>query len=465
MLTFRPITAKDFLILRPYYEHCTYRLCEYSVGVKYMWQHSLHSEYTIVEDCLIIRNTIHGNVMYDFPIPGPNGSVEKGLLAVEDHCREIGQRPVFSIVPESQGCRMAMRYAKVSITNEWSWRDYIYLSQDLAKFEGRRYSGQRNHINKFRKNHEGAEFLPLTAEHKDLIEQFWVDYEAEFAKDSDGAKKELEVAKDLFTYLDTGIFRAGGILYEGKLIAIALAEKCGDTLVCHIEKALYSHAGVYPTMVQAFAGYYADDCLWINREDDGQDKGLRTSKMQYLPSERAGKLCFAVGNELDSLEELPQLTTARLTLSAFTEEDKAAYNALCLDDERNRYWGYDYRKDLQGELTEDYFLDVAKKDFDARLAANFAIRLDGKCIGEAVLYNGDWRGGMELGCRIAPEYAGNGYGAEAFAAVAEWGLYKLGLLKVVAKCYRENEPSFKMLSSCMRKVSEDEKFFYFEKLI
>lgn len=70
---------------------------------------------------------------------------------------------------------------------------------------------------------------------------------------------------------------------------------------------------------------------------------------------------------------------------------------------------------------------------------NFAVRLEGKLIGEAVLYNFDYRGGAELGCRIDKAYAGNGYGTEAFRAAAEWGLYQVNLNRVVAKCYRENE--------------------------
>ena len=60
---------------------------------------------------------------------------------------------------------------------------------------------------------------------------------------------------------------------------------------------------------------------------------------------------------------------------------------------------------------------------------------------------------QELGCRIDKAYAGNGYGTEAFAAVAEWGLYKIHLSRVVAKCYKENQASYKMLSACMRTVS------------
>ena len=62
-----------------------------------------------------------------------------------------------------------------------------------------------------------------------------------------------------------------------------------------------------------------------------------------------------------------------------------------------------------------------------------------------------------------PEFAGNGYGAEAFRRAAEWSLYELGLHRLVAKCYKENEASPKMLSACMRASGEDETFYYFEK--
>ena len=120
---------------------------------------------------------------------------------------------------------------------------------------------------------------------------------------------------------------------------------------------------------------------------------------------------------------------------------------------------------LGGEVQERSFFEVAKRDFENRLAVNFALRLDGKFIGEAVLYNFDGRGSAELGCRVDSAYAGHGYGTEAFAAVADWGLYKLQLSRVVAKCFKENTASYKMLSSCMRRNGEDETFYYFEKLV
>ena len=251
---------------------------------------------------------------------------------------------------------------------------------------------------------------------------------------------------------------------DGKLLSLAMAERCGDTLHIHIEKALSGYEGVYPATVQEFARCYAVDRVrYLNREDDANDRGLRTSKMQYLPALLAEKYCFDVENELFALDSVPTLKTERLLLSALTDADRDAYNALCLDDERNRYWGYDYRSDWKGEPLEDYFLAVARQDFANHTAVNFAVRLDGALIGEAVLYRFDWRGGAELGCRIAPAFAHNGYGTEAFSAVADWALYRLELSHVVAKCYRENEASYRMLSSCMRRSGEDETFFYFNK--
>ena len=217
-----------------------------------------------------------------------------------------------------------------------------------------------------------------------------------------------------------------------------MAERCGDTLQIHIEKALYGYEGVYPATVQAFAQEFAvDGVRWLNREDDAGDKGLRTSKLQYLPDHLGAKLRF--------------------------DEDKAAYNTLCLDDDRNRWWGYDFRKDYDGTPYEDYFLAVAREDCARSRAVNFAVRLDGALIGEVVLYRFDSRGGAELGCRVSPDFAGHGYGTEAFAAVADWALYRLHLAHVVAKCYKENDASYRMLSSCMHRAGEDETFFYFDK--
>ena len=467
MIIFKPVTKQDGAKLRKYYQNCNYGLCEYSVGTKLMWRPVLHPAWAEVAGCLVVRNEHDGHWVFDYPVPGPEGDEDAALEAIEAYCLENGAAPVISVVPECKAPRLLARYPYVRVSDIRTWRDYVYYREDLQLFAGRRYSGQRNHIKKFRTQWPEAFFRPLTAEDAPIIDRFWEDYAAEFPKgDNAKARDELKLAKQMLKMAGKSWFLAGGMFDGERLIALSLAERCGDTLIIHIEKALYSYTGVYPTLVQEFALAFGDNCQWINREDDAADRGLRTSKLQYGPAKLAPKYCFEPQNELlQHVNAIPELKTERLTLSALTEADIPAYNALVLDGERNRWWGYDDVGGLGGPVEERSFFNVAQRDFEARQAVNFAVRLDGKLIGEAVLYRFDCRGGAELGCRIDKAYAGNGYGTEAFAAVANWGLYKVHLTRVVAKCFRENQASYHMLSSCMRKNGEDETFFYFEKLV
>ena len=467
MLTFRPVTQRDAGRLRRYYENCEYELCEYSLGTKLMWRNWLKPYWAEAAGCLIIRNTDDGRWVFDYPVAGPEGDEDAALCAIEAECLAAGVLPVISVVPESRAGRLLQRYPYVHVSNVRTWRDYLYYREDLQLFAGRRYSGQRNHIRKFQARCPGAVFRALTAEDRAAVEQFWTDYEAEFPKgDNPRALDELKYAKRMLRLAGKPWFRTGGYFDGEKLIALSLAEKCGNTLIIHIEKALYSYTGVYPALVQAFVTAFGEGCEYINREDDAADKGLRASKTQYGPCRLAPKYAFEPRNELLShVAEIPELKTPRLTLTALREEDIPAYNALVLDGERNKWWGYDDVGGLGGPVEERSFFEVAERDFANRLAVNFAVRLDGKLIGEAVLYNFDCRGSAELGCRIDRAFDGNGYGTEAFAAAADWGLYKVHLSRVVAKCYKENAASYKMLSSCMKRSGEDETFYYFKKLM
>ena len=463
-MEFKSVTQRDLSRLRRYYMTCNYGLCEYTAMVKLMWRDYLNPAWAEAAGCLIIRNLINGKICFDYPIPGPDGDEDAALEAVERWCTENGAPLEISVVPAEKAPRLLARYPRARVSNLRVWRDYVYAAADLRDFPGRHYAGQRNHINKFRSVCPDAVFRVLGKEDRALVEEFFCEYERRFSKTGLKAERDLRFGEKMIGLLGKPFFVCGGLEHEGKLLSVAQAEKCGETLFIHIERALNDYPGVYPATVQAFARAFARPPVrWINREDDADDKGLRTSKLQYRPAFLAEKYCFDVENELYALDAIPTIRTERLTLSPLTDADREAYNRLCLDDERNRWWGYDYRKDWKGEPLEEYFLNVTREDLSRHTALNFAVRLDGALIGEAVFYNFNWRGSAELGCRIAPEYAGNGYGAEAFAAAAEWGLYIFQLDTITAKCYKENVASFRMLSACMRKTGEDETFFYFRK--
>ncbi len=153
---------------------------------------------------------------------------------------------------------------------------------------------------------------------------------------------------------------------------------------------------------------------------------------------------------------------AVISLSKLRDSDSDDYDRLCLDDEHNRLWGYDYRKDIPEPQPGD-FLAAAKSLLAAGSALSLAIRLDGKFIGEVVYFVVDGKGGAKLGWRLLPEYCGKGLAATAFRMAGDFGLYTIGFAKLKAYCYRENVASAKAIEKSMKCTGEDEKFIYFER--
>ena len=158
MLDFKPVQVKSAVRLRKYYSGCTYRLCEYSVGVKLMWRSHWHPVFAETNGCLVVLNhTEHSGYLFDYPVPLPGeGDVDAALDEIDRWCLEKGIAPAFGVVPAEEREHLMERYPYTTVDNDRLWQDYLYRAEDFITFAGRRYSGQRNHINKFRKLYPDA---------------------------------------------------------------------------------------------------------------------------------------------------------------------------------------------------------------------------------------------------------------------------------------------------------------------
>ena len=117
MLQFQPITLETAARVRQYFAECNYRLCEYSIGVKLMWNDYLHASFAEAAGCLIIRNCIKGQTQFDYPIPGPDGNVDEALRHIERWCTESGTRLILSLVPEDQAVNLLQHMGYSNIQN------------------------------------------------------------------------------------------------------------------------------------------------------------------------------------------------------------------------------------------------------------------------------------------------------------------------------------------------------------
>ena len=83
-------------------------------------------------------------------------------------------------------------------------------------------------------------------------------------------------------------------------------------------------------------------------------------------------------------------------------------------------------------------------------------------IGELVLHNFDYFGGVEIGFRFFKDYQGQGYATESAGAIKEFAFNELGAKKVKSRCYKENLPSKKLIERLgLKKCDEDGTHYYF----
>lgn len=454
--------------LAEYYRRCEFDICEYTLGIKLMCEELYHYAFAEAYGCLICRDEYAGKIYFDYPITGGEGAdVDAAIGEIERYCLEADEPLRWTTLPPEVLGTLLARYDGARVYQTYYCTDYLYRVEDLRDYEGKKYAGQRNHVRRFHRACPTAIFRPLTPADRPLLDRFFARFYESFPRKDEESVQEMRASAELLALPNRDLFRCGCMELDGEIIGVAVGEKCGDVLVEHVEKALAAdYEGVYPAMLSAFVRLFGADCRMVNREDDAMERGLRNSKMQYHPARLAQKFDVDVENILYLIDEIPTLRTDRLILDAITEADAESYGALCLDDGHNRYWGYDYREDLDGQTANGtYFCRVAQQDFSSRRAINFAVRQNGAFIGEVVLYRFDNRGSAEIGFRILPAYTRRGYAREAAAAVLDWALYTLGMTSVRAKCFAQNESSQRVLSSLMRQTHADDGMLYFERRI
>ena len=455
MLDFRKLDKSDIQTIRPYLATSS-RVCSKAVGVMYMWSDFFDTEIAAYDGGIILKNRLEGQDLFLTP---RGESAAKGLSLIEEYEREKGGEMIFYSVDDEDLALLSTRYPAIEIKCERDYADYLYLASDLAEYKGKKYHGQKNHKNKFLKQYPDHEFLPFGKEDLPAVYAFLEEHKA-LAPRSEGELIEYDCCYRLLGAMDELDLLTAMIRVEGKIVAISVGEVLNDSLIIHIEKALPSYSGVYPTMCSLFAERYGGDLTYINREDDSGDEGLRTSKTQYHPIALLEKRMAFCRFSRPFL--LPTIFTDRLVIDRFSIADMEWYASLATDEDRNRYWGYDYKLDLGGEEPNAaHFERVLTEDEGRGVCYSYKIAtITGEPVGEAVIYNFRADGSAELGLRIAREQTGKGYGREAYKAVAEQALSLLP--KLHARCFKANTQSKKMiLAAGFTLVREDEKMLYF----
>lgn len=453
---------KNVNIIKPYLLTKKEPFCDLSVGVKYMWRDDFIIDYAIYNDTLIMKETCpdYKDAFY-FPL---GKDVEGALSQIEDYTTKNFMPLQFCCIDNQTAAYLNQRYNSVSITNDRDWSDYIYDAEKFKTYSGKKYSGQRNHVNKFTKLYPDYIFKQIEREDFAKIKEFLDAYNSknEYLRWSEKVEQQkvFDLVENMFELDQVG----GLIEVDGKVVAFSVGEKINDTLIVHIEKALTEYAGVYPTMAKEFAVHFADKGIkYINREEDCGDVGLRISKLQYGPIDVKEKNLIKVKTLFDKIGAMVHITAEDLVLTDHNERDMVDYYELYTDDDLNKWWGYDYREDLgDGAPTPEYFYSFQNLLKQRKEEYSLLVKKQGIVLGEVVLHNFDYFGGVEVGFRLKREHHGKGYATIAVKALIDYAFETLGAKKVKTRCFKQNQPSFNLIKRLgFTKESQSDTHYFF----
>lgn len=286
MLSFEKLEPEHLELLKHYLGHVTYETCDYTpVGIM-MWRDYFYIHIAEKDDTLYFLSR-YGNIGRCFSFPVRKDGKTPTYEAVENislYAKENNLPLRFCTVPESQ-LPILVEYMgdSCNVITDKAWYDYIYLAEDLASLRGRKYNGQRNHINRFQKQYKDYSFIPIEASNIDMVKEFSETFCDRGADKIDMKEYESRAVVEVFDYFLSSDLVGGFIEHEGRILAIAVGEKIGDTMYQHIEKALPSINGAYQTVAREFASTFASECMFINREEDEGIEGLRRAKEALHP--------------------------------------------------------------------------------------------------------------------------------------------------------------------------------------
>lgn len=277
-MKFKKVELKDFGKLKKILNNYTGRICDISPANLVMWRDYYDISYYLGDDGYAFRfGDMDDTVSYYCEA---NKELVKKIIASE------GGSACFSCLAPSELEFFKQNFDCNEARHDRDWDDYIYNSLDIIELAGRRYSGQRNHINRFNKLYPDAVFEEITDENIKDVKAFNHGYFHEFGNEkAKVAEYEEKYLEEQLDNLDIYSQCTGVLKVSGEIVGFSIGEIVGKTLIVHTEKANTKFSGVYPALVNLFAKKYAPDTLYINREEDCGEAGLRTSKLSYHPIE------------------------------------------------------------------------------------------------------------------------------------------------------------------------------------
>jgi hypothetical protein len=286
MLNFKRIGLEDKVWMDELIAAADKASCSQNFTNLFIWADTYNHLVARMNDYLVVKGGLGDVKRYLFPTGC--GDIRPVIAAMMQDALACGHEFVMvGLLPEDAALLEKLYKGSFEFKKWRDGFDYVYLLEKLILLPGRKLHAKRNHINFFIENNDWT-FEPINRENLGECRKMNEEWYREKGQSCNAglANERRAVDKCFENYSELGL--EGGLLRaSGRIVAYTIGEPLNsDTYVIHIEKAFSSIRGAYQMINREFASYIRDNhphIIYVNREDDTGDKGLRRAKMSYYP--------------------------------------------------------------------------------------------------------------------------------------------------------------------------------------
>ena len=225
---------------------------------------------------------------YAFPSGGDLSRIRDAIELLSEDAFASGVPFEFCFLSEAQTRLLEQLYpGRFSFSCDERESDYIYLTENLSSFKGRKYHKHRNRASKFERTYPDLAVRkiedPGTAADAWTVEEKWL---AERSENNEMIAAEKHAIREALTDFDALGLRGIVIYAAGRPAAMSIAAEIGSKVSDILfEKSYgeYADNGGYSVVCRSMAGALTGK-EYINREEDLGISGLKRSKMSYRPT-------------------------------------------------------------------------------------------------------------------------------------------------------------------------------------
>jgi uncharacterized protein len=294
-MNFKKLTPSDYTKYKHFFANQKYIHSAYSLSSIIVWRTEFFQPYGAVDgDTLIVgaEFTKHKDKRHlILPVSISNEYTPEKLCQL---AKDTGYEQFF-FVTEAYINRYGTDQIKLffKISEQTAFKDYVYLTRDLATLEGNKYSKKRNLVTQFKREFVARKLIktePITK----AVTRECIEFLEKWCEERDCDQKtheELYCEKQaaINTLENIEILDINGLLLriEDEVSAFGMASRLtSDMGVFQFEKAFSKIKGLYQYFDNLCAKKLFKSYTYINKESDMDLPGLAKAKKSYYPSRR-----------------------------------------------------------------------------------------------------------------------------------------------------------------------------------